>query len=175
MKHISAWRRIVNIAPRNLTTPALTIVWELISSYNKETDMPGFQHTCDTRQRAACRLGARARSYAATARRRSSDPRRAGGIWQHRRGNRRSAYPLFEGPGSRKTQDISVDQKHFKTISFNETFRYEVIGGWGSVASRTKSVGVEPDALSARARQLYSITDEPISARSFTRAAAGCT
>ncbi|MGH7808854.1 MAG: hypothetical protein ACREP5_01130, partial [Candidatus Binatia bacterium] len=66
-----------------------------------------------------------------------------------------------------KSKGISeVDQeKHFETIRFNETFRYEDYpGGWEPNA-RLKDQdidGVEAEVLfSSAARQLYSITDEP--------------
>jgi predicted TIM-barrel fold metal-dependent hydrolase len=66
-----------------------------------------------------------------------------------------------------KSQGISeVDQeKHFQTIRFNETFRYEDYpGGWEPNA-RLKDQdtdGVEAETLfSSAARQLYSISDEP--------------
>ena len=66
-----------------------------------------------------------------------------------------------------KTQGISaVDQeKHFKTISFNETFRYEDYPGGWEPSARLKDQdidGVGAEVLfSSAVRQLYSITDEP--------------
>ena len=65
-----------------------------------------------------------------------------------------------------KAKGISeVDQeKHFETIRFNETFRYEDYpGGWdpGARLKDQDSDGVEAEILfSSAARQLYSITDE---------------
>jgi len=66
-----------------------------------------------------------------------------------------------------KTQGISaVDQeKHFKTIGFNETFRYEDYPGGWEPSARLKDQdvdGVGAEVLfSSAVRQLYSITDEP--------------
>ena len=72
-----------------------------------------------------------------------------------------------KGLAVEKTKGISeVDQeKHFETIRFNETFRYEDYpGGWEPTA-RLKDQGtdgVDAEVLfSSAARQLYSITDEP--------------
>jgi uncharacterized protein len=66
-----------------------------------------------------------------------------------------------------KSRGISeVDQeKHFETIRFNETFRYEDYPGGWEPSARLKDQdtdGVEAEALfSSAARQLYSIADEP--------------
>ncbi len=66
----------------------------------------------------------------------------------------------------KKTRGISeVDQeKHFGTIRFNETFRYEDYPGSWDPNARLKDQdidGVEAEVLfSSAARQLYSITDE---------------
>lgn len=66
-----------------------------------------------------------------------------------------------------KAKGISeVEQeKHFATIRFNETFRYEDYpGGWEPTARlRDQDIdGVEAEVLfSSAARQLYSIADEP--------------
>jgi predicted TIM-barrel fold metal-dependent hydrolase len=72
-----------------------------------------------------------------------------------------------KGLAVEKAKGISeVDQeKHFETIRFNETFRYEDYpGGWEPTA-RLKDQGtdgVDAEVLfSSAARQLYSITDEP--------------
>jgi uncharacterized protein len=72
-----------------------------------------------------------------------------------------------KGLAVEKAKGISeVDQeKHFETIRFNETFRYEDYpGGWEPTA-RMKDQGtdgVDAEVLfSSAARQLYSITDEP--------------
>jgi predicted TIM-barrel fold metal-dependent hydrolase len=72
-----------------------------------------------------------------------------------------------KGLAVEKAKGISeVDQeKHFETIRFNETFRYEDYpGGWEPTA-RLKDQdtdGVAAEVLfSSAARQLYSITDEP--------------
>jgi predicted TIM-barrel fold metal-dependent hydrolase len=66
-----------------------------------------------------------------------------------------------------KTKGISAvdEEKHFKTISFNETFRYEDYpGGWEPTArlkdQDTDGVGAEV-LFSSAVRQLYSIVDEP--------------
>ena len=66
-----------------------------------------------------------------------------------------------------KNQGISeVDQeKHFETIRFNETFRYEDYPGGWEPAARIKDQdtdGIDAEILfSSAVRQLYSITDEP--------------
>ena len=66
-----------------------------------------------------------------------------------------------------KNQGISeVDQeKHFETIRFNETFRYEDYPGGWEPAARLKDQdtdGVDAEVLfSSAVRQLYSIADEP--------------
>jgi uncharacterized protein len=66
-----------------------------------------------------------------------------------------------------KTKGISaVDQeKHFKTIAFNETFRYEDYPGGWEPSARLKDQdldGVGAEVLfSSAVRQLYGITDEP--------------
>ena len=66
-----------------------------------------------------------------------------------------------------KNQGISeVDQeKHFETIRFNETFRYEDYPGGWEPAARLKDQdtdGIDAEILfSSAVRQLYSITDEP--------------
>ena len=66
-----------------------------------------------------------------------------------------------------KNQGISeVEQKkHFETIRFNETFRYEDYpGGWepGARLKDQDTDGVEAEVLfSSAVRQLYSIVDEP--------------
>ena len=66
-----------------------------------------------------------------------------------------------------KTQGISAvdEEKHFKTINFNETFRYEDYPGGWEPSARLKDQdidGVSAEVLfSSAVRQLYSITDEP--------------
>ena len=72
-----------------------------------------------------------------------------------------------KGLAVEKAKGISeVDQeKHFETIRFNETFRYEDYpGGWEPSArlkdQDTDDVGAEI-LFSSAARQLYSIADEP--------------
>lgn len=66
-----------------------------------------------------------------------------------------------------KTKGISaVDQeKHFKTIAFNETFRYEDYPGGWEPSARLKDQdldGIGAEVLfSSAVRQLYGITDEP--------------
>ncbi|HVO95877.1 MAG TPA: amidohydrolase family protein [Terriglobales bacterium] len=66
-----------------------------------------------------------------------------------------------------KNKGISeVEQeKHFETIRFNESFRYEDYPGGWEPSARLKDQdldGVEAEVLfSSAARQLYSITDEP--------------
>ena len=72
-----------------------------------------------------------------------------------------------KGLAVEKAKGISeVDQeKHFETIRFNETFRYEDYPGGWEPAARLKDQdtdGVDAEVLfSSAARQLYSITDEP--------------
>jgi predicted TIM-barrel fold metal-dependent hydrolase len=71
-----------------------------------------------------------------------------------------------KGLAVEKTKGISeVEQeKHFETIHFNETFRYEDYPGGWEPAARLKDQdvdGIEAEVLfSSAARQLYSITDE---------------
>ena len=66
-----------------------------------------------------------------------------------------------------KNQGISeVEQeKHFETIRFNETFRYEDYRGGWEPSARLKDQdldGIEAEVLfSSAVRQLYSIVDEP--------------
>jgi len=66
-----------------------------------------------------------------------------------------------------KTKGISAvdEEKHFKTIAFNENFRYEDYPGGWEPSARLKDQdldGVGAEILfSSAVRQLYSITDEP--------------
>ena len=66
-----------------------------------------------------------------------------------------------------KTKGISAvdEEKHFKTISFNENFRYEDYPGGWEPSARLKDQdldGVGAEILfSSAVRQLYSIIDEP--------------
>jgi uncharacterized protein len=71
-----------------------------------------------------------------------------------------------KGLAVKKTKGISeVEQeKHFETIRFNETFRYEDYPGGWEPGARLKDQdvdGIEAEVLfSSAARQLYSVTDE---------------
>jgi len=91
----------------------------------------------------------------------------------HRRPAPVGLIALLKGALVSKNQGISeVEQeKHFETIRFNETFRYEDYPGGWEPAARLKDQdtdGIDAEVLfSSAVRQLYSITDEPFQCAIF--------